>query len=38
MKKSFDYQVVDKTNEGADIQLMDWVNDADYTEGQVIPR
>lgn len=38
MKKSFDYQVVDKTNDGADIQLMDWVNGADYSEDQVIPR
>lgn len=34
----FDYQVVDKTNEGADIRLMDWIDGADYTEGQVIPR
>ena len=38
MEKNFDYQVVDKTNEGADIQLMDWISGADYTEGQVIPR
>lgn len=38
MEKNFDYQVVDKTNEGADIQLMDWINGADYTEGQAIPR
>ena len=38
MTKNFDYQVVDKTNEGADIRLMDWIDGADYTEGQVIPR
>lgn len=36
MTKNFDYQVVDKTNEGADIQLMDLISGADYKEMNAI--
>ncbi len=38
MTKDFDYQVVNATEDYADIQLLDWVNGADYEEGEVIPQ
>lgn len=32
MTKDFDYQVVNATEDYADIQLLDWINGADYDE------
>lgn len=32
MTKNFDYNVLNQNANGADIQLLDWVNDADYDE------
>ena len=36
MNKNFDYQVINQTNDYADVQLMDWVNGADYKDGEPI--
>lgn len=36
--KNFDYKTINQTNEFADIQLLDWVNGADYEESEVIPQ
>lgn len=30
MTKNFDYNVLNQDENGADIQLLDWVNGADY--------
>lgn len=32
----FDYNVLSQDNNGADIQLLDWINGADYEEGEQI--
>lgn len=32
MTKNFDYNVLNQDANGADIQLLDWVNGADYDE------
>lgn len=36
--KNFDYKVLNQNDNGADIQLLDWINGADYEEGEVIPQ
>lgn len=34
--KNFDYKTINQTDDYADIQLLDWISDADYEEGEPI--